>query len=128
VAGREAAVGSGVAGREAAGREAAARVAAGGWGLAGREAAGREAAGRVVAVDSEVAGREAAAGDGRATTLTPAMSEFRSTRRATFTPWTTKSYSAQSARCGRGLTLVHFSAQLEPCLTQENTLHTLNTP
>jgi len=27
-----------------------------------------------------------------------------------------------------GLTLVHFSAQLEPCLTQENTLHTLNTP
>ena len=28
----------------------------------------------------------------------------------------------------QGLTLVHFSAQLEPCLTQENTLHTLNTP
>jgi hypothetical protein len=28
---------------------------------------------------------------------------------------------------GQGLTLVHFSAQLEPCLTQENTLHTLNT-
>ena len=27
----------------------------------------------------------------------------------------------------QGLTLVHFSAQLEPCLTQENTLHTLNT-
>jgi len=26
------------------------------------------------------------------------------------------------------LTLVHFSAQLELCLTQENTLHTLNTP
>ena len=26
-----------------------------------------------------------------------------------------------------GLTLVHFSAQLEPCLTQENTLHTLHT-
>ena len=24
------------------------------------------------------------------------------------------------------LTLVHFSAQLEPCLTQENTQHTLN--
>jgi hypothetical protein len=28
----------------------------------------------------------------------------------------------------QGLTLVHFSAQLEPCLTQENTLHTPNTP
>ena len=27
----------------------------------------------------------------------------------------------------QGLTLVHFSAQLEPCLSQENTLHTLNT-
>jgi len=27
----------------------------------------------------------------------------------------------------QGLTLVHFSAQLEPCLTQEYTLHTLNT-
>ena len=29
---------------------------------------------------------------------------------------------------GQGLTLVHFSAQPEPCLTQGNTLHTLNTP
>jgi hypothetical protein len=28
----------------------------------------------------------------------------------------------------KGLTLVHFSAQLEPCLTPENTLHALNTP
>jgi len=28
----------------------------------------------------------------------------------------------------QGLTLVHFSAQLEPCLLQENTLHTGNTP
>jgi len=28
----------------------------------------------------------------------------------------------------QGLTLVHFSAQLEPCPSQENTLHTLNTP
>jgi hypothetical protein len=28
----------------------------------------------------------------------------------------------------QGLALVHFSAQLEPCMTQENTLHTLNTP
>jgi len=28
----------------------------------------------------------------------------------------------------QGLTLVHFSAQLEPCLSHKNTLHTLNTP
>jgi hypothetical protein len=28
----------------------------------------------------------------------------------------------------QGLTLVHFAAQLEPCLTQKITLHTLNTP
>jgi hypothetical protein len=28
----------------------------------------------------------------------------------------------------QGLTLVHFSAQLEPCLSQENTLHTLRIP
>jgi hypothetical protein len=28
----------------------------------------------------------------------------------------------------QGLPLVNFSAQLEPCLTQINTLHTLNTP
>jgi hypothetical protein len=28
----------------------------------------------------------------------------------------------------QGLTLVHCSAQLEPCLTHKNTLHTLNTP
>jgi hypothetical protein len=28
----------------------------------------------------------------------------------------------------QGLALVHFSAQLEPCLTHENTLHTINTP
>jgi len=28
----------------------------------------------------------------------------------------------------QGLTLVHFSAQLEPCLTQESTLHTPNIP
>ena len=35
----------------------------------------------------------------------------------------------KAAAGGRqGLTLVHFSAQLEPCLTQENTPHTLNTP
>ena len=28
----------------------------------------------------------------------------------------------------QGLTLVRFSAQLQPCLTQDITLHTLNTP
>ena len=28
----------------------------------------------------------------------------------------------------QGLTLAHFSAQLEPCLTHERTPHTLNTP
>jgi len=33
-----------------------------------------------------------------------------------------------AARMGQGLTLVHFSAQLEPCLTHKDTLHTLNTP
>jgi len=41
--------------------------------------------------------------------------------------------SAEAERRARrttaqGLTLVHFSAQLEPCLSQGNTLHTLNTP
>ena len=28
----------------------------------------------------------------------------------------------------QGLTLVHFSAQLQPCLSQESTLHTLDNP
>ena len=28
----------------------------------------------------------------------------------------------------QGLTLIHLSAQLEPCLTPENTLHTIYTP
>jgi hypothetical protein len=28
---------------------------------------------------------------------------------------------------GQGLTLVHFSAQFEPCLTHKSTLHTINT-
>jgi len=28
----------------------------------------------------------------------------------------------------QGLTLVQFSAQLEPCPTQKSTLHSLNTP
>jgi len=34
----------------------------------------------------------------------------------------------QRAAEWQGLRLLHLSAQLEPCLTQENTLHTLNTP
>jgi hypothetical protein len=33
-----------------------------------------------------------------------------------------------SAASFQGLTLVHCSAQLEPCRTQRNTQHTLNTP
>jgi hypothetical protein len=32
------------------------------------------------------------------------------------------------AGMGQGLTLVHFSAQLKPCLTNKNTVHTLHTP
>jgi hypothetical protein len=39
---------------------------------------------------------------------------------------TTAGSSTSASR--QGLTLVHFSAQLEPCLTQQNTLHILNTP
>jgi hypothetical protein len=35
--------------------------------------------------------------------------------------------SVAFAASTQGLTLVHFSSQLEPCLTQENTLHTLYT-
>ena len=35
---------------------------------------------------------------------------------------------AMAWAASQGLTLVLFSAQLEPCLTQETTLHTLNTP
>ena len=34
----------------------------------------------------------------------------------------------QHAGAGQGLALVHLSAQLELCLTQENTLHILDTP
>jgi hypothetical protein len=30
----------------------------------------------------------------------------------------------QAAAAGQGLTLVHFSAQLEPCLTHNHALHT----
>ena len=35
---------------------------------------------------------------------------------------------ANGCQWNQGLTLVHLSAQLEPCLSQENTLHSLNTP
>ena len=35
---------------------------------------------------------------------------------------------AVRSAASQGLTLVHISAQLEPCLSQENTLRTLNTP
>jgi len=35
---------------------------------------------------------------------------------------------AFASTSSQGLTLVQFSAQLEPCLKQQNTLHSLNTP
>jgi hypothetical protein len=35
--------------------------------------------------------------------------------------------SADEVRARQGLTLDHFSAQLEPCLTRKYTLHPLNT-
>jgi len=38
------------------------------------------------------------------------------------------SMSDGSAPCGLGLTLVHFSAQHEPFLSQKHTLHTLKHP
>ena len=38
-------------------------------------------------------------------------------------PWRLEEFKAVR----QGLTLVHFSAQLEPCLTHEHTLRTLNT-
>jgi len=34
----------------------------------------------------------------------------------------------EQATTVQGLSLVHFSAQLEPCLTRKNTLHAVNTP
>jgi len=36
--------------------------------------------------------------------------------------------TAAAAATTQELILVHFSAQLEPCLSQENTLYTLETP
>ena len=36
--------------------------------------------------------------------------------------------AARGKGVGQGLTLVHFSAQLEQCLTHKNALHTLNIP
>jgi len=41
---------------------------------------------------------------------------------------TSTAAAAGSATTNQGLTLVHVSAQLEACLTQEHTLHTLYTP
>jgi hypothetical protein len=41
---------------------------------------------------------------------------------------TTTLYADNITTVRQGLTLVHFSAQLEPCLTHINTLHNLNTP
>ena len=50
-------------------------------------------------------------------------------------PWRSFSARWRSARSAAALSaapqrleLVHFSAQLEPCLTHKNTLHTLNNP
>ena len=42
--------------------------------------------------------------------------------------WSDVSQNRLRAACAQGLTHVHFSAQHEPCLTHNNTLHTLNTP
>jgi len=39
-----------------------------------------------------------------------------------------RAYYQRPGALRQGLTLVHFSAQLEPCLTHTNTLHTINTP
>jgi hypothetical protein len=36
--------------------------------------------------------------------------------------------SKKDSRARQGLQLAHYSAQLEPCMTREKTLHTLNTP
>jgi len=38
--------------------------------------------------------------------------------------WATASRAGRWTRAWQGLTLVHLSAQLEPCLSQENTLNT----
>jgi len=54
---------------------------------------------------------------------------FASPERASSFSFSCARLSNRSTTAARqGLTLVHFSAQHEPCLTQENTLHTLNTP
>jgi len=57
-------------------------------------------------------------------TLPPCRIAVLRTSRPTAQPPTGSRASASS----QGLTLVHFSAQLEPCLTHKNTLHPLNTP
>jgi hypothetical protein len=43
-------------------------------------------------------------------------------------PTATANPPLQYAAWKQGLTLVHFPAQLEQCLTHKSTLHTLNTP
>ena len=45
---------------------------------------------------------------------------------ATVTPAATQ--ASRGTSWMQGLTLVHFSAQLEPCLTHKKSLHTINTP
>jgi len=39
-----------------------------------------------------------------------------------------REHRALRPRARQGLTLIHFLAQLKPCLTHKNTLHTLNDP
>ena len=54
------------------------------------------------------------------------MSGAATPRGSASAPWTSR--SSYVSRRRQGLTLVRFSAQLEPCLTHKITLHTLNTP
>ena len=55
--------------------------------------------------------------------LMAAISRSWSSAASSSLPWT-----CAAAALVQGLTLVHFSAQLEPGLTQESTLHNLSTP
>jgi hypothetical protein len=48
--------------------------------------------------------------------------------RSVFAVHNTTTLSTPLVALKQGLTLVHLSAQLEPCLTHKSTLHTLNTP
>ena len=58
----------------------------------------------------------------------PLISDTPARPLSTLTASPTSIILTDARSAGQGLTLVHFSAQLEPCLTQENTLYTLNTP